>query len=451
MDSMADMVNLPHLAGLMDQAGAWVRRDVLSWQTLAQLLLIALAFAVGWGVARVLRPIVDRWAGRLTVGRVLVGRLGELLTPLAALVLLWSAVGLLELKGGGALTSLPRIAASLLMAWVVINLATSMVANPFAGRLIALTAWSMAALNILGLLAPVSAFFDSMALSLGNSRISLLTLIKGAVLAVLLVWLASAGVTLAERRLSRTSGLSPAARVLIGKVARFTLVTLAILMAIQAAGFDLTGLALLTGAVGVGIGFGLQRPVSNLISGVVMLLDGSVKPGDVIELERDGTFGWVSIMGARAVSLVTRDNKEVLVPNEEFITQRAINWSHSAPEVRLEVQFAVTYASNPHRVREVAVEAVGTVERVLREPLPVCHLMAFADSGLQFRLRFWINDPTRGVANVTGQVLLALWDAFAAEGIGFPYPHRQMVIDQPIAVRLDQQKGAEPEAPRPSS
>lgn len=436
MESMADVVDLPRLASILDRLTGWVMRDVLSLESLAQVVLIGIAFVGGRAAAYLLCPALDRWASRVTMGRILIERLRDLLTPLVTLIILWLALGLLTAKGHSALTPLLNVAASLLMAWVAINLATTVVRNPFIARLIALAAWTMAALDITGLLAPTTAILDSAALTMGGSRISVLTLVKGAVLAVLLVWLASAGVTVVERRLYHTTGLSPAAQVLIGKVTRFALVTLALLMAIQAAGFDLTGLALLTGAIGVGIGFGLQRPVSNLISGVVMLLDGSIKPGDVIELERENTFGWVSAMGARAVSLVTRDNKEVLVPNEDFITQRAVNWSHSAPEVRLEVQFTVTYAADPHRVREIAVAAAQAADRVLAEPQSVCHLMAFADSGLQFRLRFWINDPTRGVANVTGQVLLKIWDAFQAEGIAFPYPHRQVVVDRPIPVRM---------------
>jgi len=433
----SDVVDLPRLAVLMDQARVWLMRDVLTLDSLAQVVLLVVAYMLGHAVAVLLRGRLKRWRDRLTFGRRLVTRLSELLTPIATLLLVWLTYGVLRTQGYAPLTPLLGVAAALLTAWVVINFATVVVRNPFAARLIALAAWGIAALDITGLLGPTVALLDTAALSLGQSRISLLTLVKGGVLAVLLVWGAAALVTLVEGRLARTTGLSAAAQVLIGKIARFVLVTLAILLAIQAAGFDLTGLALLTGAIGVGIGFGLQRPVSNLISGIIMLLDGSVKPGDVIELERENTFGWVSAMGARAVSLVTRDNKEILVPNEDFITQRAINWSHSAPEVRLEVQFTVAYSSNPHRVRELAVEASRTVGRVLVEPIPVCHLMDFADSGLRFRLRFWINDPTRGVANVTGQVLLAIWDAFQAEGVAFPYPHRQVVVDQHIAVRVE--------------
>lgn len=439
----SEIVDLPRLAGLLDRLQLWLMQDVLTWQSLAQVVLLVAALLIGRAIAHLLRPPLVRWRDRLTVGRLIVGRVSDLLTSIVTLALLWLTLGLLRANEVPALTPLLAVVASLLAAWVAIHLATVLVRNPFAARLIALIAWGMAALNITGLLEPTASVLDSAALTMGDSRISALTLVKGAVLAVLLVWLAATAVTLVERHLSRTTGLSAAAQVLIGKVARFVLVTLAILLAIQAAGFDLTGLALLTGAIGVGIGFGLRAPVSNLISGVVMLLDGSVKPGDVIELEN--TFGWVSQMGARAVSLITRDNKEILIPNEEFITQRAVNWSHSAPEVRLEVLFTVSYDADPHRVRALAVEATQTAARVLSEPPPVCHLMAFADSGLQFRLRFWINDPTRGVANVTGLVLLAIWDAFKAEGIAFPYPHRQVVVGEPLAVRVVGEEGETPD------
>jgi small-conductance mechanosensitive channel len=441
MNSIAEVVDLPRLSVLVDRLVAWLLRDILSWESLIQIVLVAAAFVVARGAARLAHPLLARWRERSVAGRRLIGRLDRLLVPMVAFLVVWLAYHVFRDQGYPALSPLLGGAASLLAAWVAINLATVMVSNPLAGRAITWAAWVLAALDITGLLSPTAGALESVSLSMGESRVSLLTLVKGALLATVLIWAVAAAVTLAERRMARTTDLSPAAQVLIAKVARFVLVTLALLLAIQAAGFDLSGLALLTGAVGVGIGFGLQRPVSNLISGVVMLLDGSVRPGDVIEL--NDTFGWVSQMGARAVSLITRDNKEILVPNEEFITQRAINWSHSAPEVRLEVLFAVSYASDPHRVREVAVEAAQTPDRVLSAPAPVCHLMEFADSGLAFRLRFWINDPTRGVANVTGQVLLALWDAFKAEGIEFPFPHRQIVVKDALPVRVERDAGRE--------
>jgi small-conductance mechanosensitive channel len=220
--------------------------------------------------------------------------------------------------------------------------------------------------------------------------------------------------------------------VLLGKLLKITLITLAVVVALNSVGIDLTALAVFSGAVGVGIGFGLQKVVSNLISGVILLLDKSIKPGDVIEL--GSTFGWISSLGARYVSVVTRDGKEYLIPNEDLITQQVVNWSFTNQLVRMEITFGVSYSSDPHEVRRIAREAAAKPSRVAKDTPPVCHLTGFGDSSLDFVLRFWIRDPQDGVANIRGEVLLAVWDAFKEHGIEIPYPHRHLVVTQPIPV-----------------
>ena len=179
----------------------------------------------------------------------------------------------------------------------------------------------------------------------------------------------------------------------------------------------------------MGIGIGLQKQVSNLLSGVILLLDKSIKPGDVIEVGQ--TFGWVNKMNARYVGVTTRDNKELLIPNDDFVTHQVINWSHSAREVRMEVKFGVTYKCKPREVRELAAACAVKIDRVVKDPAPVCHLLEFGDSSVNFTLRFWIRDPEGGVTNVKGQVLLELWDALEENGIEIPYPQRVLHMAAP--------------------
>ncbi|MGB8622982.1 MAG: mechanosensitive ion channel domain-containing protein, partial [Paracoccaceae bacterium] len=178
----------------------------------------------------------------------------------------------------------------------------------------------------------------------------------------------------------------------------------------------------------VGLGFGLQKVVSNLVSGVIILLDKSIKPGDVISL--GDTFGWINALGARYVSVVTRDGKEYLIPNEDLITSQVVNWSHSNDFVRLDIFFGTSYGDDPHKVREIAIEAAKTVGRVLNSRPPVCHIVGFGDSSVDYILRFWITDPTGGLTNVRGAVYLALWDAFQANGISIPFPQREVKMLQ---------------------
>ena len=228
---------------------------------------------------------------------------------------------------------------------------------------------------------------------------------------------------------------------LLGKLIRIALVTFAVLIALSSVGIDFSALALFSGAVGVGIGFGLQKIVSNLVSGIILLADKSIKPGDVISV--GDNFGWVDTMGARYTSVVSRDGREYLIPNEDFVTQRVTNWSYSNDRVRLEVPFGVSYASDPHRVHDCALAAVAKLPRVLEQPAPVCHLVKFGDSSLDFSLRFWIRDPIHGVSNVRSAVLFALWDAFKREGIEIPYPVRDLNVSKPMRVVLERD-----EAPR---
>jgi small-conductance mechanosensitive channel len=197
---------------------------------------------------------------------------------------------------------------------------------------------------------------------------------------------------------------------------------------VATAGIDLSLLAVFSGAVGLGVGFGLQKGVSNLFSGMMLLMDKSITPGDIIELP-GGTFGWVNQMGARYTEIVTRDNKAFLVPNEDFITQQVINWSHGNRLIRTEVKFGVSYDSDPHFVKKIAEEVCTKPERIVKDPRPACHLVAFGDYDLQFKLRFYIEDPEKGITNMHGEVMLALWDAFKAHGIKIPFPRQDLFIN----------------------
>jgi small-conductance mechanosensitive channel len=205
------------------------------------------------------------------------------------------------------------------------------------------------------------------------------------------------------------------------------------MIAMQSLNIDLTALTVLSGAVGVGIGFGLQKVVSNFISGIIILLDQSIKPGDTITLGE--TFGWIRELRARFVSVVTRDGREYLIPNEDFITTQVVNWSFSDKFVRLDVPFGVSYSSDPHEVTRLAIDAAAGVDRVdSRVRRPVCWMTEFGDSSINFVLRFWIDDPQGGLTNIRGKVLLALWDTFKEYGISIPFPHREVIMRTPVTI-----------------
>ena len=174
--------------------------------------------------------------------------------------------------------------------------------------------------------------------------------------------------------------------------------------------------------------------VSNLLSGFILLTDRSIKPGDVIEIE--GTYGWINNLRARYVSVITRDGTEHLIPNEDLITQRVINWSHTNDLVRLKMPIGISYKSDVHKAIELVVNTAKTVNRVLADPAPICHLIGFGDSSVNLELRIWINDPVNGVVNVKSQVLLKVWDAFHEDGIQIPYPQRDLHIKSHEALNI---------------
>jgi small-conductance mechanosensitive channel len=228
------------------------------------------------------------------------------------------------------------------------------------------------------------------------------------------------------------SELTPAMQVLTSKLVRFSLITLAVVLALGSVGIDLTALAVFSGAVGVGIGLGLQKVVSNLVSGVILLVDRSIKPGDVIEME--GTYGWITSLNARYVSLATRDGKELLIPNEDLITGRVTNWWYTSDLIRQSVHVGVSYESDLHLAMRLAVDAAGAVSRILEVPKPACLLKEFGDSAVNLELRFWIQDPANGTANVRSEVMLRIWDLFREHGIEFPFPQRDLTLRNPEAV-----------------
>ncbi len=321
------------------------------------------------------------------------------------------------------------ISLSLVLAWVLVSVISRVIRNRVVARILAWLAWIYAAVVILGLEEETTALLDGIALPIGDYRLTALFVVKAALLLTGTIWLALVVGNFTEEKVNQSEELTPSIRVLIGKVAKIGLVVVAGVAALSAVGIDLTAFTVFSGAVGVGLGFGLQKVVSNFISGVIILLDKSIKPGDTISL--GDTFGWIRELRARFVSVITRDGREFLIPNEDFVTQQVINWSFSDKMVRLDVPFGVSYDSDPHVVSDLAINAALSVGRIDGARRPVCWLTAFGDSSLDFVLRFWIQDPQQGLTNIRGKVLLALWDAFKENGIEIPYPHRQVIMKGP--------------------
>ncbi|UCH74427.1 MAG: mechanosensitive ion channel [Rhodospirillales bacterium] len=424
---MDKLIDTQALQAYYAELTRWVVEDVLVFSTLGQVAVILVAILVALPAAPGFRRLIERlgrtrWLER--GGDRAVSIIAPLALPIVWLVLQWISV--IVASQAGWPHHIVQITVSLLTAWVVIRFASQLVRDPTWSRMIAIVAWTVAALNIVGLLDDAIALLDSLALQLGTLRLSALTAIKGVLALAILLWLASVVSNLLERRISSLPNLTPSVQVLFAKLLKIVLITIAIVAALSTVGIDLTAFAVFSGAVGVGVGFGLQKVVSNLISGVILLMDKSVKPGDVIEVGQ--TYGWINTLGARYASVVTRDGTEYLIPNEDIITQQVVNWSYSNNLVRLKIPIGVSYKSDVRKAIALCLEAAGEVERVVKEPKSVCLLKGFGDSSVDLELRIWIEDPQNGVSNVKSMVLLLVWDKFHAHDIEIPFPQRDLHI-----------------------
>ena len=269
-----------------------------------------------------------------------------------------------------------------------------------------------------------------------ETQVTALTLLKGIIAILLLIPLTAWLLRSTEKKVARMNNVSPALRVLTVKLVKALVVVAAVLFALSSIGVNLSTFAVLGGAVGLGLGFGFQKVVSNLISGVILLSDKSIKPGDVIQV--DDTYGWINTLGARYTSIITRDGTEHLIPNEMMITEKVVNWSFSDDNVRIKIPFGVSYSSDIHKVMDIALEAAKAQKRVLLDPPPVVRMMGFGDNSVDFELRVWIRDPAAGVNNLRSDLYVALWDAFREHCIEIPFPQRDLHIRDtvPVEIRL---------------
>lgn len=280
--------------------------------------------------------------------------------------------------------------------------------------------------GLLGGLDPLIEALERANFAIGKYEISALDIVSGTLVAAALFAGVRLTIRLVNRSIQESSSLDPLQRVLVQKLAGIVIVVIAVIFGIDLLGIDLTSLAIFSGALGLAVGFGLQKTLGNLIAGLILLMDRSIKPGDIIAV--GDSFGWVNKIGIRAVSVITRDGKEHLIPNENLMTQEVENWSFSNRDVRLHVSVGVSFNTDVHRARELMLEAAKASPRVLSNPEPVVWLKDIGESSVIFDLRVWVSDPEAGIGNVRGDILLRIWDLFKANGIGFPYPQRDIHI-----------------------
>jgi small-conductance mechanosensitive channel len=332
-------------------------------------------------------------------------------------------------------------AARLILAYIVVRSAVLVFAASLGNKSwlqnwetrVALLIWLAIAAEYLGWLDPIIATLDSFGVAAGKSRITVWSVLKLLFTLTLFMLVAAWISRWVERRVKRLTGVAMSTRIGIAKFSNAFLIALSILIGLNAAGVDLTALTVLTGAVGLGLGFGLQSIAANFVSGFVLLMDRSIKPGDVISLSgQSGTstenFGWVQELRGRYVVVRDRDGVEMLVPNQQLISNAVINWSYTDPRIRLKLPIRISYRDDPELALKILLEACDGQARVLRDPAPVSRLMHFSDSGIELELRFWISDPQEGVNNVRSEVNRAIWRLFKEHQITIPTAQREIIV-----------------------
>ena len=416
---------------------------IVSRPLLTLACLGAACVTAGWLAGRALRRRHGRDAAAVPAGlsprQLLAEGLIALIPPLAALLVALLGRPLADALQGD--TTLVSGALPLIGVYAALRIGVLLFAASLGDRAwlvdweVRLTAllWLVYAIDQEGWLDPIIHGLDAIGIASGKSRITLWSIVKLLFTLTLFVLAAVWISRWLQQRLRHVGSIAPATRIGIAKFVNAFLIGLSLFLGLDAAGVDLTALTVLTGAIGLGLGFGLQSIAANFVSGFVLLMDRSIKPGDVISLSgQAGTstenFGWVQEMHGRYVVLRDRDGIEMLVPNQQLISNAVINWSYNDPRVRLKLPIRVSYGDDPELALRVLVEAGASHPRVLRDPLPVARLMHFGDSGIELELRFWIADPQEGVNNVRSDVNREIWRLFRLNGLTIPMAQREIHV-----------------------
>lgn len=436
--SLADLIAGDALNERLRAAADWLGAQMLTVDVAVQgvILFVAILPAALFG-PQLKRLIAGPLSARVPAGtpRRAINAFAILATPIALFIILQIAAFALrllskphELVGAGV---------SLLTAWIAIRLVTLIIRSPLWSKVAFYIAWPVAALDAFGVLDEALRQLDAFALPIGMDakgapiKFSAFDLLRTLVVFGTLFWIASLLNRFVKKRIGAVEELTNSFKTLLFKILDVLTPIVALLVALQVVGFPFATLAVFGGAIGLGVGLGLQRTVSNFFAGFTLIADKSIKPGDVIEI--GSTFGWVTEMTARYVSVRTRNGTEHLIPNDKFLENGVVNWSHTDRSVRLHAPFSVAYSTTDLRaVKKLAEDVARATDRVLESPAPICNLTALGDHAVEFDLRFWINDPAAGISNVTSAVFLNLWDALRTAGVEIPFPQMDVRLRPPV-------------------
>ena len=426
------------------ETGLSLSNTLISWASsppfYAQIAIIAGAVAIAWIAARQLNYRVPWFASEPVGGRFLKVRqwihaCGDLLFAALCYVLL--GVGAEIADATVEVSWLVRLARGVSVIYLLYAAITRFIPNPLARTAALWIGIPVATLQVFGYFGEALSLLDSVAIELGNIRLSILFLAKAAIAGAFFFWLGRISNTTGQRAIRNQEALDKPTQELVAKLFQIALFGVLFVLLMQVLGLDLTALAIFGGALGVGLGFGLQQIAANFISGIIILFERSLSVGDYIEMD-DGKAGILKELAMRSTTLETFDGKEIMVPNEKFITNVFTNWTRDDPRQRYEVEFSVAYDTDLHKVPPIMEAAVTKHPRVLQEPEePDCELRGFGESGVNFAIEFWVDGLDDGKNKFSSDVLFLVWDALKSNGIQIPFPQREVrVLDgSPISLR----------------
>ncbi|MEM9738675.1 MAG: mechanosensitive ion channel domain-containing protein [Pseudomonadota bacterium] len=436
---------------LADPLG-WARANLLNVDLLfslgVQMGAVVAAMLLGALLAAPVRRLVRDGIERLPANFAgFVSDIGpKLVRPAITLGLFYLAQ--VALAGAGLDATLVRVAFSLAVAFFLITLAGAFLPEGLRKPALYL-ALAVAGLNAFGVLDDFIAWTYTVGPVFGGRTINPPFLLQAIVTAGVFLFAASWLSKKLKTRVETLPQVEPSLRILISNALQIGLFFAAAILTLAGLSIPLSGLAVLGGAVGVGLGFGMQQIVANFISGVILLTDRSIKPDDVIEV--DETYGVVKSLGLRYASVVTRDGKEHLIPNEQLITDKVVNWSYSNKQVRIKRRLRVEYETDLKLACQLVIEGAGETSRVLADPAPKCLVMEFGEEAVEIEARFWIDDPQNGVNNVGSEVMLNVWDRFQAHGIDIPLRHEDVLITPGSTLKVEMVRGTSKPGPGAAS
>ncbi|MBO6895771.1 MAG: mechanosensitive ion channel [Shimia sp.] len=422
-----------HVDRLWGIAQSWL----LSPAAWSQFGLLLVAYLAALYASRKLHPLLNRWLtppegqdSYIARARRFVSMFLPLLLPLLAYVFIGIGENVTRsLFGSGAVIAFGKRVFLFLAVRILVK---EIIADPVMKVLGRYLLVPVAGLYALGILDEVMAYLDATVVPLGNLSFSVLFAIRFVVVASAIFWLGRWSNEQSSQFIKKQDEMRPAMRELIAKTLEIGIFGVAFLLVMNIMGINLTSLAVLTGVIGVGLGFGLQKIASNFISGVILLLEGQATVGDYVELD-GGEAGTIIKMTARATILETYDGRWIVVPNEDFITTRVVNYSDSGSANRYEAPFSVSYDTDINKVPDIIEAAVAKHPGVLSEPFPPdCELRGFGDNGVDFAVEFWVEGIDDGRNKFTSDVLFLIWNALKDEGITIPYPQRVVELKTPL-------------------